>query len=226
MKEQCFLVEGAKSVLELFDSDFQTNLIIGTAGFYQDYTINKKKYDGLCLLASETELAKTGTFSSNRDALAVVKIPKGPTQINERADYILALDDINNPGNLGTIIRVADWYGIHQILLSFDCADQYNPKVINSSMGSFTRVKISRLNLHEYLKETSIPVIGTYMKGKSLHEFKFPKKVIILIGNESHGINRSFDDQVDYKVSIPRFGKAESLNAAIATAIICDNLRN
>ena len=226
MKEQCFLVEGAKSVLELLDSGFQTKLVVGTTGFYQDYTINIKKYDRLCRLASESELAKTGTFSTNRDALAVVKMPKGSTQINQQTDYILALDAISNPGNLGTIIRVADWYGIQQILLSFDCADQYNPKVINSSMGSFVRVRITRLNLGEFIKGTTLPVIGTYMEGKSLHEFKFPKKAIILIGNESHGINRSFDDQVNYRVSIPRFGNAESLNAAIATAIVCDNLRN
>ena len=226
MKEQCFLVEGAKSVLELLDSGFQTRLVVGTTGFYQDYTINKKNYDSLCRLASESELAKTGTFNTNRDALAIVKMPKGLTQIKEQADYILALDDISNPGNLGTIIRVADWYGIQQILLSFDCADQYNPKVINSSMGSFVRVKIARLNLVEFIKETTMPVIGTYMEGKSLHEFKFPKKAIILIGNESHGINRSFDNHINYRISIPRFGNAESLNATIATAIVCDNLRN
>ena len=187
--------------------------------------LTQKNYDSLCRLASESELAKTGTFNTNRDALAIVKMPKGLTQIKEQADYILALDDISNPGNLGTIIRVADWYGIQQILLSSDCADQYNPKVINSSMGSFVRVKIARLNLVEFIKETAMPVIGTYMEGKSLHEFKFPKKAIILIGNESHGINRSFDNHINYRISIPRFGNAESLNAAIAPAIVCANLR-
>jgi RNA methyltransferase, TrmH family len=139
-------------------------------------------------------------------------------------EYYIVLDDIRDPGNLGAIIRTADWFGIKHIIVSEQTADFYNPKVISATMGSFCRVQISYADLIFYLNACEVPVYGAFLSGTNVHEEKFPKGGLLIIGNESNGISPAVEQYVRNRISIPGTGKAESLNAAIATGIILDNM--
>ena len=134
----------------------------------------------------------------------------------------LVVDDIRDPGNLGTLIRIADWYGVKNIVCSETSVDWYNPKVINATMGSFTRVQCFYADLPNFLAKQKAPKIGTFLKGKSSHTFSYPKTGILILGSESHGISREVEKCVTEKVTIPNFGGAESLNIAIAGAVMLD----
>ncbi len=221
-QEQCFVVEGAKSVRELLASDFDTLMLLGTAEFLSDSKIGK----GMEVIeVTENELSGLGEFQTNDSALAVARIkPNKDTKLSED-EFVLLLDDIRDPGNLGTIIRTADWFGINRIIASNETADFYSPKVISSTMGSFTRVKMYYTNLGEYLQHNRHPVFGAYLDGVDIHQTKFGRGGLILIGNESNGIHADLKKFVTHKFTIPKFGKAESLNAAIAVGIICEVVR-
>lgn len=224
-KENVFLVEGAKNVLELINSDFNILGLYLTDTFIEKYGNQLPEGTFPYTIVTENELSKISAFKNNNAALATVEMKDEGPIIFDRAEYGIVLDDIRDPGNLGTIIRIADWYGIGKIICSETSADLYNPKVISATMGSFTRVRVSYQSLPTYLGGMHMPVLGTYMQGENVHHFEFPESGLILIGNESTGIRESLEKFVDRKLSIPRFGKAESLNAGIATAVICDNLR-
>ena len=221
-QEQCFIVEGAKSVLELLSSDFEPVLILGTQDFLKNLP------EGIqteVIEASPKELEMVGEFQTNASGLVVAKMKKNvPINVPEN-EFALVLDDIRDPGNLGTIIRTADWYNIKHIIASEETADFYNSKVITSTMGSFTRTAIFYTNLEEYLSKVTGPVMGAFLDGKSVHDFNFAGGGLLVIGNESRGISPPVEKFVSQRITIPRYGKAESLNAAIATAIICDNIR-
>ncbi len=221
-QEQCFVVEGAKSVLELLDSDFEVLTVYGTEKFLSTTAVDPSiKTEEV----TEQELQSVGEFQSNNTALALARIkPNRPVSLNP-GEFGLALDDIRDPGNLGTIIRTADWYGISKIVVSGETADFYNSKVITSTMGSFTRVNIFYTDLKTFLGETSAPIYGAYLDGQDVHSKTFKGGGYILIGNESRGISPDLESLVTERITIPRFGKAESLNAAIATAVILDNIR-
>ena len=139
------------------------------------------------------------------------------------------LDDVSDPGNLGTIIRIADWYGIRKIVCSESTTDFYNPKVIAASKGSFTRVKLMYTDLENYLQKNAGEkmVAGAFLNGVNLYDFKFPiqKGGFIVMGNESNGVGQEVESYITDRITIPRFGEAESLNVGIATAVILDNLR-
>jgi TrmH family RNA methyltransferase len=212
-QEQCFVIEGAKSVQELLGSDFEVLQVLGTKTFLEDLAVPVR---GEVLEVPERVLEGLGEFQSNRTALAVSV---------SRGEFALALDDIRDPGNLGTMIRTADWYGINKIIVSNETADFYNPKVISATMGSFTRVQVYYTDLQTYFSDVSVPVYGAFLDGENVHQLSFGGEGIVLIGSESHGISPALDPFVTRRITIPRFGGAESLNAAIATAIICDNLR-
>jgi TrmH family RNA methyltransferase len=220
-QEQCFLVEGAKSVQELVGSDFEVKLIAGTAEF-----LSAGKWSGIDIIeVSEKELQSLGEFQSNNGAVAVAEMKANEPLTIKADEFAIMLDDIRDPGNLGTIIRTADWYGIDKIIASNETADFYNSKVITSTMGSFTRVKLYYTDLEDYLASNKQRVFGAYLDGKSVYSADFGKGGIILIGSESHGISPKLEKFVSDKITIPRVGKAESLNAGIATAVILDNLR-
>ena len=123
----------------------------------------------------------------------------------------------------GTIIRIADWYGIKKVIASIGTVDLYNPKVISATKGSFTRVNIYYADLKNYLEETKAPILGAFMTGENVHKFNFPKKGILVMGNESNGISNEIENLIKQKVTIPAFNKTESLNVAIATAVLIDN---
>lgn len=224
-QEQLFLVEGLKSTLEVINSDFNVKTVLCTEQFYQQFS-------GLLigietLQVSEKQLTEVGTLKSNNAALAVVEMQSNKMEALDSDRLYLALDDINDPGNLGTILRVADWYGIDTILASNETAEFYNPKVISSSKGSFTRVKMIYGGLEQLIKQIGLPVYGTFMSGDNIHTTKFKKGAIIVFGNEANGISSAIEKLVDYKITIPKIGGAESLNVAMAAAIVCDNaIRN
>lgn len=223
LAEQCFLVQGAKAVSEVLASDYTVELLCATPEFLDEHYSKDKATE--VVETSEKELTALGSVETNNAALAVVRM-KSPGQPRiSAATYTLALDDIRDPGNLGTIIRTADWYGIHQIVASEETTDVYSPKVINATMGSFLRVPVYYTSLDKFLASVKVPVYGAFLDGNDVHEVEFGKEGIIVIGNESRGISPEVAARVTEKITIPRYGKAESLNASVATAIVLDNLR-
>jgi TrmH family RNA methyltransferase len=223
-QEQCFLAEGRKSILELLNSDFELVMLVATREFLQQYTgLIPKTIE--VLEVDMKELQGLGEFQSNDTGIAVARIkPNKPLTIDSN-EFALVLDDIRDPGNLGTIIRTADWYGVDKIIASAECAEIYNPKVISATMGSFTRVQIFYTDLAGYLAQFRYEVFGTYLEGENIHSVKFGKGGLIVIGNESNGISMDVGKYISKRITIPKVGRAESLNAAIATAIVLDNLR-
>ena len=221
-KASAFVVEGAKNVSELLTSDFVIKHLFITDKFLQDYGsyLHSNFEYTLC---TEKELINLGTFQTNEYALAVASM-KSQSFRSKNEKIILALDEIKDPGNLGTIIRIADWYGIHTIVANSGTADFYNPKVVNASMGSFTRVNMKYIDLEDYLADNkSHKVYGTFLDGKNIHNLTPELPAIILMGSESIGINNSLIPFINEKITIPKFGNAESLNVAVSTAVICDN---
>lgn len=222
-EEQSFIVEGAKSVAELLRSDFEVKWLAATDDFLQLHSNVLSNRHIEWTEASAKELGQLGTFQTNDGALAVASMkPNQPLTVQN--EYALILDDIRDPGNLGTIIRTADWYGIDKIIASEETADFYNPKVISATMGSFCRVQLYYGNLVEYLNTTHLPVYGTFLNGKNIYTVDFEKAGLIAMGNEANGISTEVGQLVTVPITIPKRGGAESLNASIATAIVLDNV--
>ncbi len=222
-QEQCFIVEGAKGVMELLNSDFEVVWLAGTASFLSSNATLLAEKKAEVLETNENELSEVGSFQTNSAALAVAKVrPNQPPRL--KSEFAIVLDDIRDPGNLGTIIRTADWYGIKHIIASEETADFYNPKVINATMGSFCRVQVFYTSLPDFLFGTNYPLFGASLTGKSIYDVDFGSEGFIVIGNESQGISVPISSMIHQHVMIPRIGKAESLNASIATAIILDNI--
>jgi TrmH family RNA methyltransferase len=224
-QEQCFVVEGGKSVLELLRSDFEVDQLLVTAEFLDANKAVLATFKGETLEVNPSALAEAGEYSTNNAALAVARVKENREPAIANDEFALMLDDIRDPGNLGTIMRIADWYGMKHIIASTETADVYNSKVVQSSMGSFTRINVFYTDLEQYLVGNSMPVFGAFLDGDNVHETKFKKGGILVIGNEANGISSGIEKFVTRKITIPRFGDAESLNAAVATAIICDNIR-
>ena len=226
-EHQRFLVEGAKSVQELLKSDLETELLLCTPKFFIE---NEKTLEKISIeQISQTELEKLGTLQSNDSALAVVKMRENTSLIADADEFSLVLDDIRDPGNLGTILRIADWYGIKKVICSETSVDFYNPKVVSASMGSFSRILVYYSEISEYFENIvnnkNIEIIGTFLNSENVHRFDFPKSGYIVLGNESNGIGAEVEKLITKKITIPRFGEAESLNVGIATAVVLDNLR-
>ncbi|OOG77810.1 RNA methyltransferase [Algoriphagus sp. A40] len=220
-----FFVEGEKSVLEVLQSDFLVDLVLVTEAFENKNFGVLKSFKGELIRVTQNQLEQLGQFQSNDSALAVVRMKPNTPFLPENDELIIALDDVRDPGNLGTIIRVADWYGIQKLVFSPQTAEFYNPKVIQSTMGSFTRVKFFYEELESVLGRWKRPVYGAFLDGTIIHKLQNPAPGILLMGNESKGISPEMEKFVSKKVTIPGFGKAESLNVAIATAILCDNFK-
>src|SRR5690554_2121250 len=188
-EENSFFVEGTKNVTELLRSDFKVTHLLYTDRFDVAHQELIRACEGEKYKVSAKILESLGSFKSNDHALAVAEIKENkPFSINE-AELAIALDDINDPGNLGTIIRIADWYGIRKIIMSPRTADFYNPKVLNSSMGSFTRVSFFYTELEDYLFDCKVPVYGAFLEGENIHRAELKPEGVILMGNESHGIS-------------------------------------
>ena len=214
IKHNLFVAEGDKSILELITADFNINSL---------YSIDRQ-IEGVknsVIQLSKPELNKISNLSNPKNSLGVFEIPK-PKKINYNK-LIIGLDNISDPGNLGTIIRLCDWFGLEDLICSFDTVDCYNPKVIQASMGSISRVNITYLDLQKTLENNSLKTYGTYMQGDSIFEIDEIKNGVILFGNEANGINPNLSKVIDKRLSIPRFGKfkkTESLNVANALSIV------
>lgn len=217
---QLFFAEGVKGIQELLDSNFELEHLYTTQDNFEKISADKRTQ------ISGADLKKMTALATPNSCLALFKIPK-PKPILEQG-LIVALDAIRDPGNLGTIIRLCDWFGITQLICSNETVDSYNPKVVQATMGSLGRVNCCYLDLNEFIKGTDLPVFGTFMDGDSIYKTSLPQSGIIIMGNEANGISSTIENSVTQRLAIPRFGdlqKTESLNVATATAIILSEFR-
>ena len=224
-QEHAFFVEGSKNVTELLNSDFKVSHLLYTAKFAENHPQIIHNGTMAAYEVDQKTLQALGSFVTNDSALAVAEMKDNRSFVLESNELAIALDDVRDPGNLGTIIRIADWYGINKLVLSEESADFYNPKVLNASMGSFTRVDFFYTDLEAFLKKADLPVYGAFLEGENIHLSALKPEGVILMGNESKGISDKLSSLVTHKLTIPAFGQAESLNVAVATAVICDNFR-
>ncbi|MEP5612416.1 MAG: RNA methyltransferase [Cyclobacteriaceae bacterium] len=223
VREKRFLVEGAKNVLELIKSTYVTDQILCTQEFYGTNEGYLKNLD--THIVSEKVLEDTGTFKTNSTCLAVARSKEQPIGDIDLTKQIFVLDGVSDPGNLGTIIRTLDWFGFGQLVCSLDSAEFYNPKVINSTMGSFAKVTLCYTDLAKFLSQSNLSIYGAEMNGLNLFDSKIEDPSVIVMGSESHGLSEDVKSMLNFSVSIPRFGDAESLNVATATGIIASYLR-
>ncbi len=226
-KNSLFIVQGEKNVAELFNSNFTIKQIFATANYINNNGTLLTQHNLIALTteASEEELKKAGTLLSNNSVLAIVECQEFSVPEIAGNELILVLDQVGDPGNLGTILRVADWYGIKNVICSPDCADFYNPKVIAATMGSFAGVNVSHTDLSTYLALQNKPIYGAFLEGKNIHQATLESTAFIVMGSESHGISKEVEAFISDKITIPNFGQAESLNVAMATGIILDNFK-
>ncbi|KJD35879.1 RNA methyltransferase [Tamlana sedimentorum] len=217
-----FVVEGIKTITELLQSSFNLQKLYTTKSFKID--ANNNKIDEI--LISDSDLKRISFLANPNTALAIFEIPK-PKKI-EKSGLILALDAIRDPGNLGTIIRLCDWFGIKNLVCSNQTVDCYNPKVVQATMGSITRININYVNLENFLKSTNLPIYGAFMDGTNVYQKQALADGILVMGNEANGISEPIEALITEKLSIPRFGDlqaTESLNVATATAILLSEFR-
>ena len=220
-KYNLFLVEGNKTIKEIPNSHYKIHDIYSVAP--TELSVGNL----ITTEISEADLKKISFLQHPKDSVAVCELKE--ESIEQETGVQLILDGIQDPGNLGTIIRLADWFGISQIICSEDTADFYNPKVIQASMGSFLRVNIVYRDLENYLSTNSNSIIGTDMDGTDLYDFKFPAQFNLVLGNEGNGIRPEIENLLTDKITIPRFGKSqatESLNVAMSAGIILGQIFN
>ncbi|HLR18223.1 MAG TPA: RNA methyltransferase [Alcanivoracaceae bacterium] len=223
-----FLVEGEKIVAELLASTWNIHSLYATTTFLAAHQALVLARNIPVVECSAKALTAAGSLVTNNAAIAVAHQAATTHQTPSANAWTLALDDINDPGNLGSLLRIADWYGIEQLVCSPTTVDLYNPKVINASKGSFLRVPVQQLPLSEYFQHlpSGSNIYGAYLDGQSIHQLAPSNSGgVILLGSEAHGINAALSDYVTHKITIPAFGAAESLNVAVAAAIICDNIK-
>jgi len=214
-----FIVEGIKGIEEFLNSDFKLHRLYTTK---QIFEAPKSETTEI----SENELKKITSLKNPNTALAIFEIPK-PVKV-DNSGLIVALDDVRDPGNLGTIIRLCDWYGIKDLVCSLNTVDCYNSKVVQATMGSLTRVNITYLDLAEFMSNGNTQVFGTYMNGENIYSSNLPIDGIIVLGNEANGISEKITSIIDRKLTIPQFGNSkdtESLNVANATAIVLSEFK-
>lgn len=218
-KNRLFVAEGIKVIKELLNSSYELEMLFAEVDLF---FVPKDKVS----LVTPQELKKITKLSTAQTALALFKIPE--TEEKPLQDLVVALDGVRDPGNLGTIIRLCDWFGVKQLLCSNDTVDCYNEKVVQATMGSLTRVHIAYADLYETLKNTNLPLLGTFMDGENVYKAQLPSSGILILGNEANGISSSIESLASQKISIPQFGEnqsTESLNVATATAILLSEWR-
>jgi len=210
-----YLIEGKKIVEEALNTALiEIDCVLHTASF--DASIIPDSINSFHV--SPAEMQRISTLKSPQEVVAVCKIPHSNPPTGKR---ILCLDGIQDPGNLGSIVRIADWFGIPEVLLSKGSVDCYNPKTVQASMGSIFRTTIHYTDLDVFLQHTQLPVFGAVLEGTSIQAINWQQEGILVIGSESTGISPSIMPLIRERITIPRFGNAESLNAAIACGILC-----
>jgi len=224
-----FVVEGPKVVGELLAAKFPFAELYATETVERDLRarFEPARRSGSTLIdVTPDEMARISHYPTPSAVLAVGKITRAPLAAGALdRGLTLALDGIQDPGNVGTLLRIADWFAFDRVLLSPDCADLFSQKVINASMGSFARVAAHTAPLEAALAATRTPVLGCELQGEDVHTLPPLRDAIVVIGSEGRGLSPAVAARVTRRVTIPKFGGAESLNAAVAAAIVCDNLR-
>ena len=219
-EERLFVVEGPKLTGEVLQSTFTVRTIYATAEWLQ---ANGSFGGATVKEVTPEELSRLSHLQTANQVLAVVEQPAEPGNLRED-QLSLVLDGIQDPGNLGTIIRIADWFGITQIIASEDTVELYNPKVLQSTMGSFLRVRLWYKNIGAFLQATQQPVYGALLNGEDVTTHSGIKNGLLVIGNESKGIRSDIMPYIKHALTIPRIGEAESLNAAVATGILLSHV--
>jgi TrmH family RNA methyltransferase len=220
-EQQLFIAEGPKLVEEILRSDFE---IVSMYGL-KDWIKENDSIEQPVVEISEAELKKISSLQTTNKVLVVAKQKRLPDEPVLKNEITLVLDDIQDPGNLGTIIRIADWFGIKQIVASNETVDVYNNKVVQSTMGSLCRVNVWYKELGAFLSTVSTNTYGAVLNGESIYATNKISEGLLIIGNEGKGIHSSVSSFITHPVTIPRVGDAESLNAAVATGIILSHLR-
>ncbi len=217
-EHKLFVAEGIKLVRELLASEFEVY------GIYTTDLSLLQDTEGVEHI-SESELQKMSGLKSPNKILAVFHFPS--EREHKATDWTVVLDDVRDPGNLGTIIRLCDWFGIDQLVCSPNTVDCFNPKTLQATMGSVSRVNIIYADVIQFLKKTEMPVYGAFMDGTTVYKEAFPKKGILVMGNEANGVSAEVEALIAKKIAIPQFGKSstESLNVATATAILLNEIR-
>ena len=220
IKQQLFVAEGVKVVKELLLSSFELEALFVTssaARFFESIAFQE---------ITDVDLKKVSTLKSPNGVLALFKIPKEIEVQN--TGLIVALDAVNDPGNLGTIIRLCDWFGVTQLVCSENTVDCYNSKVVQASMGSLSRVNINYVSLENYLQQSNLPKYCADMEGENVYNRVLPTEGILVMGNEANGISTEIKKSCTNQLTIPRFGdvqETESLNVATATAILLSEFK-
>lgn len=215
-----FFAEGVKVLEELLNSNFELQHLYTTRDVFSKIPQSK------VTMINEEELKKISALSTPNTCLAVFRTRE--EKPIEEEGLIVALDEVRDPGNLGTIIRLCDWFGVKHLVCSEGCADVYNPKVVMATMGSIARVNVVYTNLAGYLQKADLPVYGTFMDGNNIYSGSLPENGIVIMGNEANGISADIEQLCSDRISIPRFGsiqQTESLNVATAAAIILSEFR-
>jgi len=223
-EEGYFLVEGHKSIAEFINSPYRVEAVYHTPAF-DSKVLNLSQKINLCEI-SVTDLEKISSLKAPQEVIAKIAMPEWPvlSQNMLTGQFLLVLDGIQDPGNMGTIIRIADWFGISHIICSEDTVEAYNPKVVQASMGSLARVKVYYVDLAGFLPKIKFPIFGALLNGSNIYQTDFGKEGLIVMGNEGNGIRPEIEKMVTKAVTIPRVGQAESLNVAIATALFCSEI--
>lgn len=212
-QEGLFLAEGPKVVGEFLEAGWRPRML---------YSLNPENYSNAQAI-TQAELGKISTLVQPNEVLGVFPVPDIGSPVRE--GWSLALDGVRDPGNLGTLIRLCDWFGIPQLLCSQDTVEAYNPKVVQAAMGSLARVRVHYVDLPEFLQTSGLPVFGASMEGEAAVDLAFGKEGILVMGSESHGLSSAVRELLSETVAIPSHGRAESLNVAMAAGILLYELR-
>jgi TrmH family RNA methyltransferase len=232
IKENLFLVEGDKMVAEVLESKFVVEKLYATNSFIVK---NKPKIKSEKIVAevSREEIEKASLMKNPQNSIALCALP-AENELPEiiDSDLCIYLDAIQDPGNLGTIIRICDWFGIENLFCSPKTADLYNPKVIQSTMGSFCRVNVLYADFEtviELASKSEMTVLGAFLDGENIYTQKLPSRVLLVMGNEGNGISHEVEKMIEKRIKIPEFKQntksAESLNVSVATAVICSEFK-
>ncbi|MEN9738748.1 MAG: hypothetical protein RLZZ318_782 [Bacteroidota bacterium] len=217
-----FIVEGEKSIAELLKSPYKVTKLFAVSEWLNNNQLDLKQAQ--VFEVTDQELKQLSSHFAPQKVLALVQMPDWSNH-QSKGPWVIGLDAIQDPGNMGTIIRIADWYGIDTIVCSIGCTDVYAPKCINSTMGSFLRVKVLYDDILKYAQAADLPLVVADFNGINIHKGPLPKKGLLVIGNEGHGVDQALLDHAAYELTIPKFGQAESLNAAVSAAILLDRLK-
>ena len=223
-ENKIFIIEGIKSITEFISSTFQIHSIYYLAQYQSllpQLPANIKLFE-----VNNADLDKISTLQTPQGILALVKMPEAPLPetLNLKNKFSLVLDGIQDPGNLGTIIRTADWFGFQNVICSPNTVEVYNPKTVQATMGSLCRVNVVYDDLSSFITQSDLPVFGAMLSGQSLYEVNWGKEGLIILGNEGQGVTEEIANFITQPVTIPRVGGAESLNVALSAAILCSDI--